>query len=169
MGATATDSENAATTDSNAVVITGNARYPLDAEDWYRQFRGRGDMSPATLACYLKIVNYMSGVFGHAVNLTTSADVLQVFHPTEFAFPGDPHRLLDRGLLVAWLNFANGAYDWNSLLDTTGNDRLPGTPFSLVMDAAERVRLNPAATWRQILTQLWILQAIQEDWPEDRR
>ena len=54
---------------------------------------------------------------------------------------------LDRQLLTAWLNFANGGVEYTELLDTDGNGSVD-TSFADVMATAEAVRLNPAATRR---------------------
>ena len=40
---------------------------------------------------------------------------------------------LDRQLLTAWLNFANGAFEYGELVDTDGNG-VGDTAFSVVHD-----------------------------------
>jgi hypothetical protein len=65
---------------------------------------------------------------------------------------------LDRDLLTAWLNFANGAVAWNEQVDTgTGP---PVTTFHQAMQTAESVRLDPNATPAQIDDQRAIVQRI---------
>ena len=66
---------------------------------------------------------------------------------------------LDRHLLAAWLNFANGAFGYDELVDTDG-DGGPGTAFSAVMAAAEAVRVNPASTEAELRAQRQVLQRI---------
>ena len=66
---------------------------------------------------------------------------------------------LDRELLAAWLNFANGAFDLNELVDTDGNGT-DDTRSATVMANAEAVRLNPASTEAQMHAQRNILQRI---------
>jgi hypothetical protein len=56
-------------------------------------------------------------------------------------------QLSDQQLLAAWLNFANGAFGWNGLADTTGNG-VPDSSFSVAITAAEAVRANPSSTRR---------------------
>ncbi len=72
---------------------------------------------------------------------------------------GSAAQQLDRQLLTAWLNFANGAFDYAELVDTNG-DKIVDTPFSLVMANAEAVRLNPSSTDSQLRAQRDILERI---------
>jgi hypothetical protein len=65
---------------------------------------------------------------------------------------------LDRALLTAWLNFANGAFGYDELVDTDGGG--PDTAFNVVLAAAEAVRVNPASTEAQLRAQRQILQRI---------
>jgi hypothetical protein len=163
MGLTTADGDGGIAKDANVVVITGNATRAMSAEDWYQQFNGRADrkrqLSPATLACYLKIVDYMSGVLGQVTPAQTSADALRLLRQ------GDDNesnlaRHLDRDLLVAWLNFANGVYDWNTMVDTDGDHRADDIAFSVLMYGAERVRLNPLATRRMLHNQIDLLEEV---------
>jgi hypothetical protein len=163
MGLTTADDDGGASKDANVVVITGNATKAMGAEDWYQQFNGRADrkrqLSPATLACYVKIVDYMSGVLGQVTPLLTSADALRILRQGDDTENNLP-RHLDRDLLVAWLNFANGVYDWNTLVDTDGDHRPDDIPFSVLMYGAERVRLNPLATRRMLHNQIDLLEEV---------
>ena len=72
---------------------------------------------------------------------------------------GSATQLLDRQLLTAWVNFANGGVEWTEMLDTDGNGTLD-TSFVNVMTTAEAVRLNPASTKAQLLAQKDILERI---------
>ena len=71
---------------------------------------------------------------------------------------GSATQKLDRELLAAWLNFANGAFDLTELVDTDGNGTAD-TAFSAVMATAESVRIGPS-TNAQMLAQRDILQRI---------
>jgi hypothetical protein len=68
---------------------------------------------------------------------------------------------LDRDLLTAWINFANGAVGWNEFVDTNRNG-IPDTLFHVAMQTAEAVRLNPSATPSQIDAQRAIVQSIND-------
>ena len=57
---------------------------------------------------------------------------------------GSATQKLDRELLAAWLNFANGAFDLTELVDTDGNG-VGDTPFATVMATAESVRIGPSS------------------------
>ncbi len=61
----------------------------------------------------------------------------------------DPTELFDAQLLAAWLNFANGAYDLDELVDTTG-DGVADTEFLTFMVQAETVRLDPTSTHQDL-------------------
>jgi hypothetical protein len=67
--------------------------------------------------------------------------------------------LLDRQLLAALLNFANGSVGWDELIDTDG-DGVDDTTFSDVIAAAESVRADPTATRAQLEAQKDLLERI---------
>jgi hypothetical protein len=67
--------------------------------------------------------------------------------------------LLDQQLLGVWLNFANGAFSWNDLVDTTG-DGVPDTALSAAVSAAEAVRLDPSATRASLEARMKAMEAI---------
>lgn len=62
-------------------------------------------------------------------------------------------------LLAGWLNFANGAIEWNRLVDTNG-DKTPDTPFLSAIETAESLRIKPTATRSQVDT----MKQIVESW-----
>ncbi len=72
---------------------------------------------------------------------------------------GSLRQKLDRELLTAWLNFANGAIEYDQLFVTVKNG-VPQT-FATVMANAEAVRNNPASTDAQLQAQRNILQHIK--------
>ena len=72
---------------------------------------------------------------------------------------GPSTQKLDRQLLAAWLNFANGAVDLDELVDTNF-DGVPDTVLLTALTTAESVRLNPASTDAQLLAQKDILESI---------
>jgi hypothetical protein len=71
---------------------------------------------------------------------------------------GSETQKLDRELLAAWLNFANGAFDLTELVDTDGKGG-PDTMFATVMANAEAVRIGPS-TGAQKIAQRNILERI---------
>jgi hypothetical protein len=72
---------------------------------------------------------------------------------------GDMSEQLDRQLLTAWLNFANGAVEYTEMVDTDGNGSLD-TAFIDVMTTAENVRLSPASTKAQLEAQRNVLTRV---------
>jgi hypothetical protein len=72
---------------------------------------------------------------------------------------GSAFRILDRELLAAWLNFANGSVGWTDLVDVVGNKDLDMT-FGDAMQLAEAVRLNPASTKAQLVAAANMIERI---------
>jgi hypothetical protein len=66
---------------------------------------------------------------------------------------------LDRELLAAWLNFANGGFLYGELVDSNG-DGVDDMPFAALIGTAEAVRLNPASTAAQLHAQRDALERI---------
>ena len=141
-----------------AVIIAGNASQQRGAGYWQTQYRPRPTAFPeARRLCYLAITRFMSTVFSEARALNTVEQAFDVMRINGNG--GDAQQKLDRELLAAWLNFANGAFDLTELVDTDGNGTAD-TQFATVMANAEAVRLNPAATSAQRLAQRDILERI---------
>ena len=154
----ASDDDGGSATDQVTVIIAGNASEQRGAGYWQTQYRPRPTAFPeARRVCYLAIVRFMSTVFSEARPLNTVADAFDVMRIDGNG--GDAQQKLDRELVAAWLNFANGAFDLTELVDTDGNGTAD-TPFATVLANAEAVRLNPAATAAQRLAQRDILERI---------
>jgi M6 family metalloprotease-like protein len=143
------DNGNAAD-DTVAVIIAGNASGERGPGYWQTQYRPRPTAFPeARRQCYLAIVRFLSNVFSEARALNTLAQAFDVMRIDQNG--GDELQQLDRQLLAAWLNFANGAFDLDEVVDN-------GSTFAVVMATAEAVRLNPASTEAQLRAQRQILQ-----------
>lgn len=143
------------------VLIAGNADDMENHAFWKNQYRTTPPWHQAYPAsvrtCYLLIVGYVSTVFNELVDASTFAAAEAVLQPQ-----GDvpsPRKQLERELLAAWLNFANGAVEWVELIDTN-HDGAAETPFNAVVYAAESVRLNPAATDAEVRDQQQILHRV---------
>ena len=74
---------------------------------------------------------------------------------------GSMDEIFDGQLLAAWLNFANGSFEYTELVDTDG-DGVVDTSFADVMATAETVRLDPFATRAQLEEQKDILDLINQ-------
>lgn len=143
------DDGGAATPDRIDVVILAAAHRWESNGFWKNQYEVRGNKAipAADLACYLKIVAHTSEVFGPGdpLALGSAADASVILaKETDLRY-----EQLDRSLLVAWLNVANGALPLTTPLDTNG-DGTPDRTAAEVLADAEHVRLNPAATKPQI-------------------
>lgn len=156
---TADDDDGGSDEDLANVVIAGTSGMARSAGYWQPQFRGKRSnvFDAATLDCYLDIVGQMSAVFNEEVDASTPSKAGQVLHPQGTS--GSIVELLDQQLLAAWLNFANGAFTYDEMVDTTG-DGVPDTPFSDAVTTAESVRLDPGATRSELEEQKDILEAI---------
>jgi M6 family metalloprotease-like protein len=154
----AKDDDGGDATDAKvAVIIGGNASLQRGAGYWQTQYRPRPTaFSDARRLCYLEIVRHMSRVFSEVRSL---ADVAQAFDVLSVSNNGGSEaQKLDRELLAAWLNFANGAFDLTELVDTNG-DKVADTQFATVMANAETVRIGPS-TDAQKIAQRNILERI---------
>ena len=156
---TATDECGNTASCTQTVVVTGNADTARLEGYWQHQYSGKGkiDFDQTTLEGYLAIIDFMSNVFNEARDAST----IEKAHDVLFLKGNDGSAIeqLDRELLVAWLNFANGAIDYTELLDTD-KDGAGDTPFVDVVAAAEEVRLNPDATKSEIKKQTNIVHHV---------
>ncbi len=150
VGFRSVDDDTGASDDSILVVVVGNSDQVRSAGYWYQQYQGGSarKSDAVTLGCYLRLVGFVSSVFDEV----RSAATLQAARNT---LAGDNAATLakfrlDRQLLAAWLNFVSGSVGLQELIDTNG-DRVGDTPFIDVMQAAEALRLNPAASTADLL------------------
>ena len=150
---TAEDDDGGVGSDRVDVVIGGDADEARSGGYWLHQYRGNGqtDFDQATLDCYLAIVNHMSAVFD---DVDQAHQILHVAGNR-----GDMEQILERQLLAAWLNFANGAFALDTLVDTTG-DGVGDTTFEDAIAAAEAVALDDDATRADLEEQKDILENI---------
>ena len=88
----------------------------------------------------------MSRVFDEKTAAATAAQSYDVLDTSSTSVITE---LFDQQLLANWLNFANGAVEWNRLVDTN-NDRRADTTFLAAMVQAENLRLDPNATRKQL-------------------
>lgn len=161
VGFRAVDDDGGSASDSVAVLITGNEDRGRPSGYWAHQYRQRGaiDFDAATLTCYLEITGFVSDIFHEVRDASTfaAAQKLLFSQGTKVS----KRDSLDRDILTAWLNFANGAVEWNELVDTDGTGGVD-TPFHVAMETAETVRLNPSATPAQLDAQRAIVQRIND-------
>ena len=148
-----TDDDAGVATGSLNVVIVGNNHPNRPHGYWKQQNRfhafGTGplpDFDASTLDCYLQIAAYMSRVFDERTAAATYAEAYDVLDTSSTSVGTE---LFDQQLLAAWLNFANGAVEWNRLVDTNGDKRVD-TPFLTAIVAAEAVRIDPATTRKKL-------------------
>jgi hypothetical protein len=158
VGLGSRDDDGGSASDNVAVIMTGNSGVPRNAGYWQTQYRPRPTaFTEATRLCYLEIVGFMSAVFNEVTDASTVANAFNVLYVG--GNKGDALQQLDRQLLTAWLNFANGGFNFGQLVDTNG-DGIPDTAFSSVLANAESVRLNPASTPDQLRAQRDLLDRI---------
>lgn len=158
VGLTVTDDDGGSVSDTIPVVITGNAALARSSGYWSAEYRAKrsSDFTAATLQCYLAIVRHVSAVFDEQRALTTSAHAAAVLKTSKSSSADD---LLDAQLLAAWLNFANGPYDLDELVDTNG-DGVADTEFLAVLVEAETLRLDPTRTRADLLAMKDVLERL---------
>jgi hypothetical protein len=156
---TAADDDAGSGSDTANVIVVGLATLNRSAGYWFSVYSGRGPdtFDDATLECYLDIAGYMSAVFDEVRDASTIAKASTVLNAAKTG--GNARKILDRQLLAAWLNFANGSVGWTQPVDTDG-DAVPDTTFAAAITTAELVRLNPASTKADLLVQASILEVI---------
>ena len=152
-GLAVTDDDGGGATGSLNVIIVGNNHPNRGHGYWKQQTRrhafGTGpasDFDSGTVRCYLDIAAYMSRVFNDRTLVETFAQANDVFDTSS---SNQINEMFDQQLLAAWLNFANGAIEWNRLVDTNG-DKTADTPFLIAIETAESLRLNPTTTRNQL-------------------
>jgi hypothetical protein len=157
----ALDDDSGSASDTVKVLITGNEDDGRPSGYWAHQYRQRGriDFDDATLECYLEIAGFVSKVFNETRDVSTfdKAQLLLFSQGTTVS----KRDQLARDLLTAWLNFANGAVEWNEQVDTDRNG-IPDTPFHQAMQTAEAVHNDPNATPAQLDAQRAIIQRIND-------
>lgn len=151
---TALDDDTGTSSDTTDVFIVGNAELIRSAGYWYNQFRKIKFFTEDELLCYLAMVNHMSAVFSEISDADSIADAEALMHPANSL--GDIRVQFDRQLLAAWLNLANGAIEYDELVDTDF-DTVPDTPLLTVLCDAEAARTDPTTpdavleNWKDIL------------------
>jgi hypothetical protein len=152
----ALDDDAGSASDRANVIITGNANKRRPSAYWKNQYRAGFPhaFSTATLQCYLAIAGYASNVFNEARDASTIPKAHTVLRGG-----GRPTKRLDRELLAVWLNFANGAIEFDEPIDTDG-DHIDDATFADTLTTAEIIRLDPTSTRAQIRAQTGILRRI---------
>jgi hypothetical protein len=152
------DDTGTSATDHVAVIITGNATVRQNAGYWLTQYRPRPTaFTEKQRKCFLQIAGFMSLVFDEVNDASTVAKAFDILYVG--GNNGSAKQQLDRQLLTAWLNFANGAFNLGTLVDTN-KDKIPDTAFATVISNAEAVRLNSSSTAAQLRAQRDVLEAI---------
>jgi hypothetical protein len=142
-----------------AQIVTGDADWTRREGYWQHQCNGNGkvDFDSERLECYLSIVEHMSMVFDEVRDISSPDMAYDVLFMKQNG--GSAVEQLDRELLVAWLNYANGGIAYDELLDSDG-DGFGDTLLLNLMQAAETVRLNPNSTVKEIKEQAGILHHV---------
>jgi hypothetical protein len=158
VGFTSTDDDSGTASDSVQVIIAGNATTLFNAGYWQTQYRPRPTaFTEARRQCYLLIAGYMSTVFNEKTDASTVAKAFDVLFVGGNG--GSATQTLERQIMTAWMNFANGAFTLTTLVDTDGIGG-PDTAFGTVIANAEAVRLNPSSTDAALRAQKALLERI---------
>ena len=160
VGFKSVDDDLAVGEDHVVVIITERDNPARLAGYWQHQLKGNGRtaIDAATLDCYLTICSFMSTVFGEVREASTVGAAHDVLFLAQNQ--GSALEQLDRELLVAWLNLANGAFDFMEVFDLGQHGTMT---FVDVVAAAEGVRLNPGATDEELKQQKQILHHVNTE------
>lgn len=164
LGLGVVDDDGGSAADSATVIITGNDDTLWGSGWWMNQYRRNppNDFTTERLECYLDIVRFMSDVFDEASGpLSTRSHAVDVLFVA--GNNGSAEEIFDEHLLAAWLDFANGGFDLDTMVDSDGDGVVDAT-FLAVVTTAEAVRLDPASTRAEVLAQKAILEAIVVGW-----
>lgn len=161
VGFSSLDDDGGSSSDTVTVLITGDEARGRPSGYWSHQYRRQGstDFDDATLLCYLEIVDFVSNVFHEVRDASTFAKARALLFTQGNSVTKRDQ--LDRDILTAWLNFANGAVGWDELVDTNG-DGVVDKAFNEAMYTAEQVRLNPASTGADFDAQRRVMQRISD-------
>lgn len=161
VGFSAVDDDGGTDSDSRLVIITAGPTASYGAGYWQKQYGRQGTtvFTDAQLQCYLDITRSLSDVFDEH----RSAATIQQAHDDIFVagLRGSMTEQLDRQLLTAWNNFANGGVEYQEMLDTNRNG-VVDTPFAEVMANAESVRIDPSSTRTELQGQRDLLTRVNE-------
>lgn len=152
LGVTVTDDDGGSANDDAVVLITGNADDRGNDAFWKNQIKHVGkprNYTAAELECFLSIVGYLSTVFDESTDASTLALARDVLEGK--SSPKGEARKLEQELLAAWLNFAAGAYDLDSVVQR--HKPKGTTTFVELVGQAEAVRLDPTSTEKELKEQ----------------
>ena len=161
VGFAAADDDGGTGSDSVAVLVLGNEDDGRPSGYWSHQYRRQGssDFDDGTLTCYLEIVDFVSAVF-HDIRDASTFPLARSVLFTQGSSVSKRDQL-DRDLLTAWLNFANGSVAWDELVDTD-QDGTTDTIFHVALETAEAVRVDPTSTNAEFDVQRAIVQSIND-------
>jgi len=131
--------------DDTDVVIVGNAELIRSAGYWYKNYRrvGRRFFTDEELQCFLDIVGHMSSVFSEETDASDLDAAEEALDPSQSK--GEIRVQFDRQLLAVWLNFANGAIEYDEEVDTDF-DGIADTELLTFLCEVEAARLDPTTS-----------------------
>ncbi|MEN8007554.1 MAG: hypothetical protein ABFS42_11095 [Candidatus Krumholzibacteriota bacterium] len=141
---------------SFVAIVTNDAENARSEGYWQHQCSGfsSAEIDIETMECYLSIVGEASGVFSEIHDVTTISSTYEVLFMG--GNKGSALEQFDRELLVAWLNYANGAFGYGELLCANKDCTRKMHFFSVMMDI-ELFRLKSNATKKEIKDVMQIL------------
>jgi hypothetical protein len=149
------------TEDRVPVIVTTVGNRARSEGYWQRQtsLSGKTDFSRLGIERLLAIVSHMSAVFNEYQDVSTAEKAYNTLSLQQNN--GDARLQLDRELLIAWLNFANGAYQYLDLLDTD-NDGAGDRFFHDLMADAEGISQNSNASKAEIKAQINLVHHVKQ-------
>jgi len=161
------DDDTGTQQDTAPVVIVGDVDDIRPAGDWQTDAgkiisgKGKTVFTEMQFQCLLNIASHMSAIYDEERSISSIEDSFEVMNDADSTNLGEQ---FDRQILVAWLNFANGAITLDEQFDTD-KDKVLDKTFAEIMQEAEDARLDPSSTTETTDDQKNILVKINETKP----
>ncbi len=154
------DDDRATSQDSLPVLVTDNKDLVQGRSYWLNQFSGVGEtqIDQATLQAYLDLVNFSSKFFSERKSVKTIEEARQTLAINNRKI----RSTVEASLLVAWLNFAQGAIVWEQKIDANRDCR-GDTPFYEVMKKIEATLLRPSLNNIELIRTRILVETLKLD------
>ena len=140
-----TDDDNGSDSADATAIITGNAQDTKGSGWWKHQYSSNGmpHIDTVTTNAYLEIINAVSSVFSESRVAANASNVNSILSPKG----GNRRARAEADLMVAWLQFASGAVNWDATVPLVDGS----IAFLDLMFTAESTILDGTATNAELM------------------
>jgi hypothetical protein len=148
IGIEVTDDDLGVSSDRIPVIVIDNGGVPQGRMFWLKQFSGAGSsqIDSNELQAYLSITNFASKYFSEIREVKSLEEARDILAPNYSSL----RNTVEAYLLVAWLNFAQGAIGWDEQMDTN-RDCAADISFYKALHDVEEVLINMSASPMDLL------------------